>query len=176
MFCPVRRHCFNSSTASPKVIHSSAAFCFQIKRRLCCTSSKVERFGSIWHLIDLVPCTIEEFDQRIFLYAKNVAQPNSKILVKTVNSDVVVIAISIYHCIPNLYELWAEFGRGKYIAVQTIASNHGVMLSSVLAFFQALSGSDTNSSIFSESKETFYDRWKLFPEITKVLVKLASAL
>ena len=155
LFCPVRRHCFNSSTASPKVIHSSAPFCLQINRRLCCISSKDERFCTIWHLIDLVPCTIEEFDQCIFLYAKNIAQPNSKILVETVNSDVAVITISIYHCIPSFHELWAKFGRVKYIAVQTIASKYGVMLSSILAFFQALSGSDTNSSIFSKSKETF---------------------
>ena len=32
---------------------------------------------------------------------KNVAQSNSKILAKTVNSEVVVIAISVYYCIPN---------------------------------------------------------------------------
>ena len=101
---------------------------------------------------------------------------NSKILVKTVNSDVGVIAISICHWIPNFHEFWAEFGRRKYIAVQTIASNYGVMLTSVLAFFHALSGSDTNSSIFGKSNKAFYDRWKLFPEITKVLVKLVTAL
>ena len=71
-----------------------------------------KRFGTIWHLTDMVPCTIEEADKGIFLYAENVAKPNSKILMKTVNSDVLVIAISIYHCIPNLHELWEEFGRG----------------------------------------------------------------
>ena len=35
----------------------------------------------------MVPCTIEEVDERIFFHEKNVAQSNSKILVKTVNSD-----------------------------------------------------------------------------------------
>ena len=39
-----------------------------------------------------------------FFIHKNVAQSNSKILAETVNSDVVVIAISVYHCIPNLHE------------------------------------------------------------------------
>ena len=81
----------------------------------------------------------------MFLYAKNIDQANSRILVKTVNSDVVVIAISIYHCILNWHELWAEFGRGKYIAVQRIASNYGVRSASVLPFFHALSCSDTKA-------------------------------
>ena len=61
-----------------------------------------------------MPCTIEEADECIFYYAKTVAQSNNKILVKTVNSDVVVIAISVYHCIPNSHELWVQFWGGKH--------------------------------------------------------------
>ena len=126
---------------------------------------------------DLVPCTIEKADERIFLHAKNVAQSNSKILVKTVDSDVVVIAISLCHHICNLHELWVEFGKGKdlkYIPVHRIASNLGVMSASILPVFHALSGCDTTSSIFGKSKKNLYDTWKLFPEIAKVFVKLAS--
>ena len=56
---------------------------------------------------DLVPCTIEETDEKnvknVFMQ-KKVAQSNSKILVRTVDSDVVVIAISVYHRIPNMHE------------------------------------------------------------------------
>ena len=43
----------------------------------------------------LVACTIEEAEERIFLHAKNVAQSKSKILVKTINSDFMGIAISV---------------------------------------------------------------------------------
>ena len=60
---------------------------------------------------DLVSCTIGEADECIFLHAKNVAQSNSKTLVKAAESDVVVIAISVYHRIPNLHELWVESGK-----------------------------------------------------------------
>ena len=63
----------------------------------------------------------------------------------------------------NLHELWVEFGKEKnliYIAV--------------LSFFHTLSGCDTTSSIFGKSKKTFYDAWILFPEITKVFMKLTS--
>ena len=70
LFCPFSKHWFNSFAASLKVIHASAPLCFQINRLLCSTSSYKERFGTIWRLIDLVPCTIEEADQVIFLYVK----------------------------------------------------------------------------------------------------------
>ena len=61
----------------------------------------------------------------------------------------------------------------KYIAVNRIASNLAVMSANAIPFFHALSGRDTTSSIFGKNKKT-YDAWKLFPEITKVFVKLAS--
>ena len=128
-------------------------------------------------LTDLAPWTTEEADECIFFHAKNVAQSNSKILIKTVDSDVVIIAISVYHHITNLRELWVALGKGKdlkYIAVHRIASNLGVMSASVLSFFHSLSDCDTTSSIFGKSPKTFYDAWKLFPEITKVFVKLTS--
>ena len=67
----------------------------------------------IQHFNDKLPYTIEEADKRIFLHGKNVAQSNSKILIKTINSDVVVIAI-VSHCTSNLDELWVEFWRGKH--------------------------------------------------------------
>ena len=55
--------------------------------------------------------------QKNAIMQKNVAQPNSKILPKTVNSEV-VIAISVFYCIPNLHELWVEFWRGKHQTVE----------------------------------------------------------
>ena len=70
LFCLFSKHRFNSFAASLKVRHASAPLCFQINRLLCSTSSYKERFGTIWRLIDLVPCTIEEADQGIFLYVK----------------------------------------------------------------------------------------------------------
>ena len=62
-----------------------------------------------------------------------------------------VIAISMYYCIPNLHELW----KGKYVAVHRIASNYEVMSAIVL---HALSGRDITSSLFGNSKKIFYDR------------------
>ena len=77
-----------------------------------------------------------------------------------VNIDALDIAISVYHCIPDLHELWVEFGRGKdlkYITVYRIPSNYGVMSTSALPFFHVLSVYDTTSLISGKSKKTFYN-------------------
>ena len=104
----------------------------------------------------MVPCTIEEVGERILLHVKNVAQSNSKILGKIVDSDVVT-AISVYHRIPILPELWVEFRKRKdlkYIAVHRLASNLGVMSASALPFFHALSGCDTTSQYLVKAKRS----------------------
>ena len=90
---------------------------------------------------------------------KNIAQSNSKILVKTVDSDAVVITISVYHRIFKLHELWVEFSKGKdlNIAIHRIVSNLGAMSASAIPFFHALTGCDTTSSIFGKNKKVFYD-------------------
>ena len=54
------------------------------------------------------------------------------------------------------------------------APNYGVMSARAIPFFHVLSGSDTILSIFGKSKNT-HVRWKLVPEITKRVVKLAAA-
>ena len=91
-----------------------------------------------------------------------------------------VIAISVYHCITNLHELWVEFGRGKiyntrqFTEYQTMEQNvtefqtdYQTISASALPFFYALSGCDPTLSIFGKSKKTS-DGWKIFPDITGV--------
>ena len=60
-------------------------------------------------LNDLMPCDIEEADERLCLHAKHAAEENQKILIKTVDSDVVVIALSVYHRISRITDLWIAF-------------------------------------------------------------------
>ena len=62
----------------------------------------------------------------------------------------------------------------KHIAVYRLASNLGIKSASALPFLHALSCYDTTSSMFVKIKKTFYDKWKRFPEVTKVLLKLVS--
>ncbi|CAB4022060.1 Hypothetical predicted protein, partial [Paramuricea clavata] len=94
----------------------------------------------------LMPCNIEEADERIFVHVRNAAEECSRILVKTVDSDVVVIALSAFHRIPGLQELWLEFGVGKhlrFISIHEIANSLGPQASTAYLFFHSFSGSDT---------------------------------
>ena len=65
-------------------------------------------------LKNLAPCNHEEADTRIMVHiADAYKQGYTKILVRTVDTDVVVIAVALLEHI-NLEELWVECGVGKY--------------------------------------------------------------
>ena len=69
----------------------------------------------------LAPCSQEEADSRIFVHVKDMAQNgHAKVMICTVDTDVVVIAVAKFLQI-GLEELWVAFGTGKNyrcIAVQ----------------------------------------------------------
>lgn len=72
-------------------------------------------------IFELQPCTHEEADSRIFLHVAHLASSGLKIiLLRTVDSDVVVIAIVLFFEL-NVSELWVAFGTGtnlQYIPIQ----------------------------------------------------------
>ena len=77
---------------------------------------------------NLMPCTIEEADDRMFVRASDAAKAFSKLLIKTVDSDIAVIAVSAFHKVVGLTELWIEFRVGKYlkyIPIHELASKFG---------------------------------------------------
>ena len=62
---------------------------------------------------NLSPSNHEEADTRIFLHVKNAAEMNhQEISIRTVDTDVVVIAVSLFHEL-NVDKLWIEFGSGR---------------------------------------------------------------
>ena len=62
----------------------------------------------------LQPCTHTEADTLIFLHLKDATENGHKIIkVRTVDTDVVILAISVFHQIPELEQLWVGFGSGK---------------------------------------------------------------
>ena len=68
---------------------------------------------------NLSPCDHEEADTRIFLHIYNAMEEgHHKVLVRTVDTDVVVLAVSLFSKL-KIEELWIAFGVGKlfrYIA------------------------------------------------------------
>lgn len=62
----------------------------------------------------LEPCNHEEADTRIMVHIGDaVAQGHTKVMVRTVDTDVVVLAISCVSQLPQLEELWDHYWNGK---------------------------------------------------------------
>lgn len=59
-------------------------------------------------LLSLMPCNIEEADERMFVQVQHAAELCPRILIKTVDSDVVVIALGAFHRIRGLQELYGS--------------------------------------------------------------------
>ena len=60
-----------------------------------------------------MPCSHEEADRRLFLHARRASEYCTTLLIKTVDSHKVVIAVYAFQQLHNLSQLWIEFGTGK---------------------------------------------------------------
>lgn len=125
----------------------------------------------------LAPCLHEEADTRIFVHAADAARNGHRtLLVRTVDTDVVVIAIALVGRM-NVDELWIAFGSGKsfrYLAVHEIANSLGPERSSALPFFHSFTGCDTVSAFAWHGKKTAWDVWASFPEVSKTFAYLSA--
>ena len=92
---------------------------------------------------NLSPCTHEEADTRIFVHClDSVREGNNRLLICTVDTDVVVIAISVFRRL-SASEIWIAFGSGKafrYIEVHKITAVLGRPKSVALRAFHTLTG------------------------------------
>ena len=68
-------------------------------------------------LHDLSPCNIEEADERMLLHVNNISKYYPKITIKTVHSDVVVIATSLFDKLVGVDVLYIEYGIGKSLKI-----------------------------------------------------------
>lgn len=89
------------------------------------------------------PVTHEEADARLFLHVWHASEysDHSKISVKTVDSDVVVIALYVFPKLPKLEELWVEYGSGKHVQYLPIHELHRKLpkgVTDILPFFTPL--------------------------------------
>ena len=64
---------------------------------------------------NLSPCSHEEADARMILHLADAAKAGyNRILVRTVDTDVVVLAVCYYYTVPAS-EIWITFGTGKHL-------------------------------------------------------------
>ena len=75
-----------------------------------CISSSSELDSS-----NLTSCNHEEADTRVFLHVKDMTQQgHTKMVIRTVDTDVLVLAVSVYEQLQEeMEELWVDFGAGK---------------------------------------------------------------
>ena len=108
-------------------------------------------------LSDLSPCRQEEADTRMMLHLRHAAdQGHTKAYLRTVDSDVVVLATHFFHDL-RLSELWIGFGSGKTykdIPIHHISDMLGLQRCQALPFFHAFSGCDVVSSMMEIGKKT----------------------
>lgn len=66
-------------------------------------------------LTGLAPCNHEEADGRLMLHTQDAVQQGcTKVMVRSVDTDVLVLAISVVHRIEDLDELWVSMGVDKH--------------------------------------------------------------
>ncbi|CAG2200822.1 unnamed protein product [Mytilus edulis] len=106
-----------------------------------------------------------EADTRTLLHVGDAVKSGmQKIMIRTVDTDVVVIAVSAVHKL-NITCLWMAFGVGinfRYIPVHEIALFMGPSKSNALLFFNAFNGCDQVSSFSIVEKKTAWDTWLSF--------------
>ena len=102
-----------------------------------------------WPLKSLRLCRQPEADSRIFLYIKNAVNNGQRnVSVKSVHSDVVVLAVGLFNDLALLEKLFVEYGTSKKFEVlpaHEIAAYLGSK-ARALPIFQALCGCDWNSN------------------------------
>ena len=125
----------------------------------------------------LAPCNHEEADSRMMLHIAHAAQHgHQKILVCTVDTDVVVLAVMVAGRPSPEHEVSLAFGTGKnfrYLSAHQIAVSLGPEKSLALPMFHALTGCDTVSGFVGHGKKTAWSTWIVFPELTDALLELA---
>ena len=125
----------------------------------------------------LSPCSYEEADIRMMVHiADAVDKGHNSIMIRTVDTDVVVLAVAAVHTL-GIKELWVSFGTGKnhkILPTHRYSSALGPLRSRSLPIFHALTGGDTTSFFARHGRKTAWNTWETYPEVTRAFVELAS--
>lgn len=164
---------FLSDTVANTVFTSGKQVIITAGANVLCSPENYDTFG-------LAPCNHEEADTRLLVHvADAVRAGHTKVIIRTVDTDVVVIAVA---CCNHLTcaELWLAFGAGKhlrYIPAHELCSAMGVNKSQALPIFHAVTGCDTVSAFAGRGKKTCWDTWqnRCKQEITEIFLKLVQS-
>ena len=126
---------------------------------------------------ELSPCDHEEADTRLIFHAKHCGKVGlKKVLIRSVDTDVVVLAVAFFEKL-MLDELWIAFGVRKhyrYIPIHKICAELGSKKSNTLPMFHALSGCDTVSFFNGKGKRSAWEAWELYASVTDAFSELCE--
>ncbi len=124
------------------------------------------------------PCSHDEADTRIILHAAHCVQCSHRnVLIRTVDTDIVVLAISFFDKMQTAKTLYVAFGTSKhfrYIPIHEIADSLGPLKCRALPMFHAITGCDTTSSFAGKGKKTAWEAWQACPPVTDALLVLSD--
>ena len=100
-------------------------------------------------------------------------------MLKANDTDVVVIAFSVFPSLPRLEleHLWVTFGQGHslcWISVHDIYHYMGQVKIKGISFFHAFTVCDTLSVFHNKGKKTAWQTWEIFPDPSPVFSKLSQ--
>ena len=125
----------------------------------------------------LAPCTHEEADTRMLLHVEDAVKHGyTKVSVRTVDTDVVVLAVTAAQRL-NIDELWVAFATGRsfrFLAAHEIAKTLGPNKCRALPFFHAFTGCDTVSCFGGRGKKTAWETWKSDDGVTAAFGALSA--
>ena len=128
--------------------------------------------------VNISPCNHEEADSRIMLHITDAAERGfNKILVRTVDTDVVVLAVATVQEL-GMIEIWVAFGTGKdlrYVPAHEISASLGPRKSLALPVCHAFTGCDTVSHFAHVGKKTAWKVWDTHDAVTAAFCELRGA-
>lgn len=132
------------------------------------------------NLDSLDKCSHEEADSRIFVHARHATADGSKsITIKANDTDILVIALSIFPSLQDLglQQLWVAFGHGqslRWIGVHDLYNRVGPDKTKGILFFHTFTGCDTVSAFRNKGKNTAWQTWDICPEASPIFAKLSQ--
>lgn len=126
-------------------------------------------------------CNHEEADTRLVVHVlHSLQQGANSILVRTVDTDVIVILAGTFYDLivtQPLADIWVAFGMGKHYRfyhINDICASLGEPKSRALPVFHSFSGCDTTSAFKGKSKKSIWEAWQAFQDVTDTFVYLAT--
>lgn len=146
------------------------------KTIVCTLEESVISSSAEMDLSDILPSWHEEADGRLLLHAKHaVDNGHNCVTIRTVDSDVVVIAVSTFFKIKNIQQLWIDFGTGKHqrlISIHGLCSQLSQETCRYLPIFHSITGCDTVSSFCGVGKKGAWKVWIADPNVNSAFEQL----